>query len=93
MSSQKIGSIKVPPFKRENYSMWKMKMILFMKASNPSYMDILAKEPHVPMKTVADETTRVEKTIPKTRADMTEKEKEVAGLDTNSSINYHRFPG
>ena len=23
MSSQKIGSIKVPPFKRENYSMWK----------------------------------------------------------------------
>ena len=37
--------------------MWKMKMILFMKASNPSYMDILAEEPHVPMKIVTDKTT------------------------------------
>ena len=36
MSSQKVGSIKVPPFNRDKYSMWKMKMILFMKASNPS---------------------------------------------------------
>ena len=83
MSSQKVGSIKVPPFKRENYSMWKMKMILFMKASNPSYMDILAEEPLVPMKTVIDETIGVEKTIPKTRADMSVKEKELDGLDTN----------
>ena len=83
MSSQKVGSIKVPPFKRDNYSMRKMKMILFMKASNPSYMDILTEEPHVPIKTVADETTGVEKSVPKTQADMTEKEKELVGLDTN----------
>ena len=83
MSSQKVGSIKVPPFKRDNYNLWKMKMILFMKASNPGYMDILAKEPPVSMKTVIDETTGVEKRVPKNRADMIDKEKELAGLDTN----------
>ena len=64
-----------------------------MKASNPSYMDILAEEPHVPIKTVADETTGVEKTVPKTRADMTVKRKGSRWLGYNSPINYHRFPG
>ena len=41
-------------------------MILFMKASNPSYIDILAEEPPVPMKTVVDEIIGVEKRVPKT---------------------------
>ena len=49
MSSQKVGSIKVPPFKRDNYSMWKMKMLLFMKASNPGYMNILTEGVEVPV--------------------------------------------
>ena len=46
MSSQKVGSIKIPPFDKENYSPWK-KMTLFIKAANQLYMGILKNGPFV----------------------------------------------
>ena len=56
MSSQKVGSIKVPQFDRVNYNLWKKKMTLFIKASNPLYMGILENGPFVPMKMIPEST-------------------------------------
>ncbi|MGI4673357.1 hypothetical protein ACR2XN_28230, partial [Klebsiella pneumoniae] len=69
MSSQKVGSIKVPPFKRDTYSMWKVKMLLFMKATNPGYEHMLTEGPSeiVPMKTVT--VDGIEKQVPKLHKD------------------------
>ena len=47
MSSQKVGSIKIPPFDKENYCLWKKKMTLFIKAANPLYMGIMDNGPFV----------------------------------------------
>ena len=70
MGSQKIGSIKVPQFDKDNYNLWKKKMTLFIKAANPLYMGILQNGPYIPMKSVPASTTpegtRIpERSIPK----------------------------
>ncbi|MGI4673520.1 hypothetical protein ACR2XN_29075, partial [Klebsiella pneumoniae] len=37
---------------RFNYNLWKRKILLFIKASNPLYIGILENGPFVPMKAV-----------------------------------------
>ena len=54
MSSQKIGSIKVPPFDRVNYNLWEKKMTLYIRASNPKYEEYLRMGPFVLMKIVPE---------------------------------------
>ena len=41
------GTVKVPKFDKENYNLWKIKMLLFIKAANPLYPDILKNGPFV----------------------------------------------
>ena len=48
MSSQKVGSIKIPPLDKENYNLWKKKMTSFIKAANQLYMGILENGPFIP---------------------------------------------
>ena len=87
MSSTKIGNIKVPPFERVNYNLWKKKMTMFLKALNPMFLGILEKGLGTPMK-MSSETTCVDvvKTtpppVPKDPSEYTEPEKELVGLDT-----------
>ena len=57
MSSQKVGSIKIPPFDKENYGLWKKKMTLFIKAANPLYMGIMDNGPFVPQKLIPESVT------------------------------------
>lgn len=48
MSTQKGRVIKISKFDKDNYSQWKMKLLLFIKTANPLYIDILTKGPFVP---------------------------------------------
>ena len=64
MNNQRIGSIKVPPFDRDNYNLWKKKMMLFMKASNPLYIGIFLNGPYIPVKVVVESTTATGVRIP-----------------------------
>ncbi|XP_074328193.1 uncharacterized protein LOC141666092 [Apium graveolens] len=50
MSSHKVSSIKVPQFDKSRYNLWKKKMLLYIRASNPEYMRVLREGRHVPMK-------------------------------------------
>ncbi|XP_074346934.1 uncharacterized protein LOC141685747 [Apium graveolens] len=83
MSSQKVGSIKVPKFDKENYNLWKKKMILYLKAANPDYMEILNDGPHIPEMVDPDNEQR---TIPKPKSDWTVKEKEFVALDDSLQL-------
>ena len=55
MSSQKVGSIKIPPLDKEIYSLWKKKMTsVHTKAANPLYMGIMDNGPFVPQKLIPE---------------------------------------
>ncbi|KAK1402379.1 hypothetical protein POM88_001984 [Heracleum sosnowskyi] len=88
MSTPKTtDGIKVPPFTRDDFGLWKMKMLLFIKASNPLYIGILENRPFVPMKSVGETTTpegtRVPQShIPKELSEYTDTDKELIRLDT-----------
>ncbi|KAK1355317.1 CCHC-type domain-containing protein [Heracleum sosnowskyi] len=85
MSSQKLISIKIPPFNKEHYSLWKKKMLIFIKASNPMYLDILKHGPFTPMIEIAETTIGTEiipaRYEPKDPSKYTDPEKEKITLD------------
>ncbi|KAK1382405.1 hypothetical protein POM88_020140 [Heracleum sosnowskyi] len=88
MSAPKTtAGIKVPPFTRDDFGLWKMKMLLFIKASNPLYIGILENRPFVPMKPVSESTapdgSRIPSgTQPKDISEFTDSDKELIRLDT-----------
>ncbi|KAK1358538.1 CCHC-type domain-containing protein [Heracleum sosnowskyi] len=88
MSAPKTtAGIKVPPFTRDDFGLWKMKMLLFIKASNPLYIGILENGPFVPMKPVSESTapdgSRIPSgTQPKDISEFTDSDKELIRLDT-----------
>ena len=49
MSSHKLSSIKIPPFDRDNYILWKKKMLLFLDMANTTYGELLKNGPFTPM--------------------------------------------
>lgn len=88
MTTKSTGSIKVPKFDITEYDLWKMKMHLFIKASNPLYMGILQNGPYIPMKSmatsVAADGTRVpQMSTPKDPSEFTDVDKEFVGLDSS----------
>ena len=64
MSFEKVGSIKIPPFDKENYNLWKKKMTLFIKAATPLYMGILENGPFVPQQLIPESVTETRERIP-----------------------------
>ena len=91
MNNQRIGSIKVRPFDRDNYNLWKKKMMLFMKASNPLYIGILLNGPYVLMEVVVESTTTTGVRIPSSStprdpSKYTETDKELINLDTSLQL-------
>ncbi|KAK1360161.1 hypothetical protein POM88_044635 [Heracleum sosnowskyi] len=88
MSAPKTtAGIKVPPFTRDDFGLWEMKMLLFIKASNPLYIGILENGPFVPMKPVSESTgpdgSRIPQgTQPKDITKYTDSDKELIRLDT-----------
>ncbi|KAK1356415.1 hypothetical protein POM88_049671 [Heracleum sosnowskyi] len=84
---KKTAGIKVPPFTRDDFGLWKMKMLLFIKASNPLYIGILENRPFIPMKPVNESTSpdgsRIPQgTQPKDITEYTDSDKELIRLDT-----------
>ncbi|KAK1385648.1 hypothetical protein POM88_023383 [Heracleum sosnowskyi] len=57
---QKSNSIKIPAFDKENYSIWKRKILLFIKAANPLYPGILENGPFIPRKEIEATTVNGE---------------------------------
>ena len=91
MSSQKVGSIKIPPFDKENYCLWKKKMTFFIKAANPLYMGIMDNGPFVPQKLFPESVTETgeripQKFVPKESSEYNDTEKDKVALDTSLQL-------
>ena len=90
MSTQRVSSVKIPVFDKENYGLWKKKMVLFLQVANPKYLGVLRNGPKIPMVIVAESIENnvvviAARTYPKDPADYSPDEKEDASLD----INHH----
>ena len=90
MSTQRVSSVKIPAFDRNNYGLWKKKMTLFLQVANPKYMKVLRTGPIVPMiielERIEDGITLPARTYPKDPKTFTGDEKEDASLDINLQL-------
>ena len=90
MSSQKFGSIKVPPFDPVNYNLWKKKMTMYIRAVNPKYEEYLRMGPYVPMKIVPETTERdvrvPQRFTPKELTEFSDSDKESVALNTHLQL-------
>ncbi|KAK1360204.1 hypothetical protein POM88_044678 [Heracleum sosnowskyi] len=87
---QKSNSIKIPAFDKENYSIWKRKILLFIKAANPLYPGILENGPFIPRKEIEATTVNGEiipaHWVPKDPSEFLETEKEKMVLDDHMQL-------
>ena len=91
MSFQKVESIKIPPLDKENYSLWKKNMTLFIRATNPLDMGILENGLFVPQKLISESITKTGEMIsqtfmPKDPSDFSDTEKDKVALDTSLQL-------
>ena len=90
MSTQRVSSVKIPVFDRNNYGLWKKKMTLFLQVANPKYMNVLRTGPIVPMIIKLERTengvTIPARSYPKDPKTFTGDEKEDASLDINLQL-------
>ena len=91
MSTQRVSSVKIPLFDKENYGLWKKNMMLFLQVANPKYLGVLKNGPKIPMVIVAESIENnivviAARTYPKDPADYTADEREDASLDINMQL-------
>lgn len=90
MISQKVRSIEVSSFDRVNYNLWKKKITMFIKATNPFYMGIYENDSFISMKVVPESTVdgvRVtQRSIPKYSTESIDSENEIVTLDATSNL-------
>ena len=91
MTSQKVGTVKIPLFDKENYIMWKNKMLLFLQVANPKYLNLLKKSPKIAMviePEVIEDNVVITKarTYTKDPEDFSPAEKEEASLDASLQL-------
>ena len=75
MSTTKPESLKIPVLNKTDYPTWKVKMILYLEAADPHFIDMITDVPHVPKKLVPKEGTTPEHSVDKTRGEMTREER------------------
>ncbi|KAL8135691.1 hypothetical protein AgCh_010355 [Apium graveolens] len=90
MNTHKINSIKIPTFDKANYTLWKKKMMMFIKMANPLYVQILKNGPFIPMVRV-EESTDGDMVIPahyapKDLSEYSDPEKEKVSLDSSLQL-------
>ena len=52
MSTTKYEHIRIPVLKKTDFSTWKIKMLMFLEATDPDYIDRINDGPHEPRKLV-----------------------------------------
>ena len=88
MATAKVNGVKIPKFDKENYNLWKKRMMLFIEVSNPKYLVVLKKGPFIPMVIEVEEkegdiVIKPARQYHKDPSVYNPAEKEEAGLDLN----------
>ena len=70
-SVSRYETIRVPILKPVEYPIWKVKMIMFLEATDPEYLDRINDGPHMPTKLSPVVAGQEQKTVPKEKKDLT----------------------
>ena len=70
-SVSRYETIRVPILKPVEYPIWKVKMTMFLEATDPEYLDRINDGPHKPTKLSTIVAGEEQKTIPKEKKDLT----------------------
>ncbi|KAK1396741.1 hypothetical protein POM88_006604 [Heracleum sosnowskyi] len=75
MSTTKYESMKIPILKKSEYSTWKVKMLMYLEAMDPDYLDRILDGPYVPTRFVERTETVPEHYVVKAKSEWTPEEK------------------
>ncbi|KAK1394494.1 hypothetical protein POM88_013550 [Heracleum sosnowskyi] len=70
-SVSRYETIRVPILRPVEYPIWKVKMTMFLEATDPEYLDRIYDGPHMPTKLSPVVDGQEQKTVPKEKKDMT----------------------
>ncbi|KAK1351389.1 hypothetical protein POM88_054394 [Heracleum sosnowskyi] len=70
-SVSRYETIRVPILRPVEYPIWKVKMTMFLEATDPEYLDRINDGPHMPTKLSPVVDGQEQKTVPKEKKDMT----------------------
>ncbi|KAK1361436.1 hypothetical protein POM88_045910 [Heracleum sosnowskyi] len=75
MSTTKYESMKIPILKISEYPTWRVKMLMYLEAMDPDYLDRIRDGPYIPTKFVERTDTVPEHYVVKAKAEWTPEEK------------------
>ena len=75
MSTSKYESIKIPVLKRTEYTTWRVRMLMYLEATDPSYLDRINEGPYIPKRLVSQTETVPEHYVPKVKSEYSQEEK------------------
>ena len=64
-------TIRVPILRPSEYAIWKVRMTMFLEATDPEYLDRINEGPHKPTKLTVVVTGEAAKSVPKEKSDYT----------------------
>ena len=73
-SVSRYESIRIPILKPAEYPIWKVKMTMFLEATDPEYLDRIYDGPHKPTKLFTVVAGEEAKPIPKEKKDLTQED-------------------
>ena len=90
MSTQRVSSVKIPMFDKENYGLWKKKMMLFLQVANPKCFGVLKNGRKISMvlepESIENGVVVTARTYPKDPTLYTTDKREDASLDINVQL-------
>ena len=89
MSGNKFENFKIPVLKNTEYSTWRVKMLMYLEASDPDYIDRINDGPYLPRKIVPQTATEPEQFIIKEKSEWSPEDKIEALKDVKVKTILH----
>ena len=91
MSRNKYENFKIPVLKNTEYSTWRVKMLMYLEASDPDYIDMINDGPYLPRKIVPQTATEPEQFIIKEKSEWSPEDKIEALKDVKVKTILHNI--
>ncbi|KAL8115181.1 hypothetical protein AgCh_021856 [Apium graveolens] len=79
-------TIRVPILRPSEYPIWKVRMTMFLEATDPEYLDRIKEGPHKPTKLVVAVAGEAAMTVPKEKSDYTAED--IASIAKDAKVRY-----
>ncbi|KAL8089346.1 hypothetical protein AgCh_038965 [Apium graveolens] len=81
-------TIRVPILRPSEYAIWKVRMTMFLEATDPEYLDRIKEGPHKPTKLTVAVAGEAAKSVPKEKSDYTAED--IASIDKDAKSPFSR---